>query len=427
MNYSKKLKSKLDDLIINASLNPNFFKNPDSDFTRTRKLTFTSVFHSILTMGGNSLDYELLELFNFNNSTPSSSAFVQARDKILISAFSEVFSLFSGSLNNHRLFRGFRLLAVDGTNLNIFRNPKDIDSFVANKAHHGYNSLNLSAIYDLLNHVYTDAVIQPANHNDERGALIEMLPNVDSKSIIIADRGYESYNLFAHIENINSKYVFRVKDINSNGILSGFNFPNEEFDKEITVNISNFQRKSLKSLPNFKFSPQISRFDFSNTLNPVYTLTFRVVRIKLESGKYESIITNLSYDFSSCDIKELYHLRWGIETSFRHLKYAVGLANFHSKKRDSISQEIYARLILHNFCEAIIQNTVLHRVSTKHNYIINFARAVQICRKYLKTIDAIPFNVEALISKYLSIVRKDRSFKRFIKTKRFTSFVYRVA
>jgi hypothetical protein len=339
MNYSKKLKSKLDDLIINASLNPNFFKNPDSDFTRTRKLTFTSVFHSILTMGGNSLDYELLELFNFNNSTPSSSAFVQARDKILISAFSEVFSLFSGSLNNHRLFRGFRLLAVDGTNLNIFRNPKDIDSFVANKAHHGYNSLNLSAIYDLLNHVYTDAVIQPANHNDERGALIEMLPNVDSKSIIIADRGYESYNLFAHIENINSKYVFRVKDINSNGILSGFNFPNEEFDKEITVNISNFQRKSLKSLPNFKFSPQISRFDFSNTLNPVYTLTFRVVRIKLESGKYESIITNLSYDFSSCDIKELYHLRWGIETSFRHLKYAVGLANFHSKKRDSISQE----------------------------------------------------------------------------------------
>jgi hypothetical protein len=82
---------------------------------------------------------------------------------------------------------------------------------------------------------------------------------------------------------------------------------------------------------------------------------------------------------------------------------------------------------LHNFCEAIIQNTVLHRVSTKHNYIINFARAVQICRKYLKTIDAIPFNVEALISKYLSIVRKDRSFKRFIKTKRFTSFVYRVA
>ena len=49
------------------------------------------------------------------------------------------------------------------------------------------------------------------------------------------------------------------------------------------------------------------------------------------------------------EIKELYHKRWGIETSFRELKYAIGLSALHSKKRESIKQEIYARLLLYNF------------------------------------------------------------------------------
>ena len=37
-------------------------------------------------------------------------------------------------------------------------------------------------------------------------------------------------------------------------------------------------------------------------------------------------------------IKELYHMRWGIETSFRELKYAIGLTSFHSKKRDYMAK-----------------------------------------------------------------------------------------
>jgi hypothetical protein len=45
-------------------------------------------------------------------------------------------------------------------------------------------------------------------------------------------------------------------------------------------------------------------------------------------------------------IKEIYALRWGIETSFRELKYAIGLSNFHAKKVAYIKQEIFARLTL---------------------------------------------------------------------------------
>ena len=199
-----------------------------------------------------------------------------------------------------------------------------------------YNEHVISAMFDLMNKVYTDAVIQPVYQKDERGALISMIPDVVAKSIIIADRGYESYNVMAHIENANQKYVIRVKDIDSNGMAAGFGFTEDEFDHTITMNISKFQRKKLKELPNYRYSPTISRFDFSDKLNPVYSLTFRVVRIRLNDGKYQCLVTNLFDDFSISDIKRLYAMRWGIETSFRELKYAVGLNNFHSKKKDSI-------------------------------------------------------------------------------------------
>ena len=57
-------------------------------------------------------------------------------------------------------------------------------------------------------------------------------------------------------------------------------------------------------------------------------------------------------------IKEIYHLRWGIETSFRELKYAIGLTSFHARKPNYTKQEIYARLLLYNYCELITTHVI---------------------------------------------------------------------
>lgn len=425
--YSKKLKSKLEDIIVAASMNEDFIRNPETDFSRSRKLGFTTTFNSILSMGGNSLGHEMLELFEYKDSLPTTSAFVQAREKILPSAFSHVFFEFTKSLKKPKKYRKYNLYAVDGSILNLYRNPNDLETFVTQSNTNGRNMMMLTAMYDLCNSFYTDVTTQSYSHQDERGALISMLLNLSDKSIVTVDRGYESYNVFAHFNERNLNYVCRVKDISSNGILSGFNLPCEEFDNMLTVNVSNFQKKRYKSLPNYKFSPSITRFDFSTHDNPIYQLSFRVVRFKLESGKFESIITNLGYEFSSEDIKYLYKLRWGIETSFRQLKYAIGLANFHAKKKDSIIQEIYARLTLHNFCESIIQNTIIRKRNSTHNYKINFTRACQVCRKFIRFFNTTLFNVEALISKFLTIIRPNRSYSRNMKPKKFTSFVYRVS
>lgn len=67
-------------------------------------------------------------------------------------------------------------------------------------------------------------------------------------------------------------------------------------------------------------------------------------------------------------IKDLYAGRWGIETSFRDLKYTVGMLNFHSKKVMCIKQEIYAHLIMYNFAEMITSHVVIEKKQRKHTY-----------------------------------------------------------
>ena len=80
-------------------------------------------------------------------------------------------------------------------------------------------------------------------------------------------------------------------------------------------------------------------------------MQFLIVRFQLDNGNYECLATNLSREnFPPEKLKALYARRWGIELSYRDLKYTLGMNNMHSRKTNSIKQEIYSNLIMHNFC-----------------------------------------------------------------------------
>lgn len=121
-------------------------------------------------------------------------------------------------------------------------------------------------------------------------------------------------------------------------------------------------------------------------------------------------------------------MRWGIETSFRELKYAVGLTSFHSKKREYITQEIWVRLLLYNFCEVITAHVSVQKCTEKHTYQINYTFAIHVCRYFIsKMAEKSPPNVEALISKEILPVRPGRHDPRKVDHKKVVSFLYRVA
>jgi hypothetical protein len=387
-------------------------------------------------MGGNSIYKELLELQGYDENTATSSAFVQQRDKLLPCIFEFLLHEFTQSNTSLKTYQGYRLLATDGSSLHIARNPEDVETYYQTRPDRvGYNLLHMTALYDLCNKLYTDACVQPGKLQNENRALVDMVKRsrIDERVIIVADRFYESYNNMANIENKGWYYVIRVKDIGSgSGILAGLDLPKSgEFD--ITINRTLTRRKTneVKNNPGiFKHIASKSPFDFIDpNSNPLYPISFRVVRFKIKDGSFQTVITNLSEsEFSPIQLKGIYKMRWGIETSFRELKYAVGLSYFHSKQRERIEQEIFARIIMYNFAEMITMHVVISQTDNKHIYQVNFTVAIHICKHFLKVCRyAPPCKVEALIRKNILPVRPNRFYKRIIHNRSAVSFIYRVA
>ena len=283
----------------------------------------------------------------------------------------------------------------------------------------------------LLNRIYTDVLVQTAADYNESRACATMIDRSKLEHVIlVADRGYENYNIFAHAIEKGWKFAIRVKDKNSNGIASGLNLPpNDEFDIDIT---QIFSRKNTKTTKNagYKWMPVNQVFDYlPRKSDKTYELSFRIIRFPIGSNSYEIIITNLDRNiFDVKKIKEIYHLRWGIETSFRELKYAIGLTSFHARKPDFIKQEIYARLLLYNYCELITTHVIKQMKNNDKTKQVNFTIAIYICREYLRNKRNLsPPDVINLIEKHVLPVRPGRKDPRKVKPQASVSFLYRVA
>lgn len=115
-------------------------------------------------------------------------------------------------------------------------------------------------------------------------------------------------------------------------------------------------------------------------------MKLRIVRFQLETGEFETIATSLPRTFTLEDIRELYHLHWGIETSFRDLKYTRGMVNLHGKRDAFAEQEIWAALTMFNFTSRSAWEAVVKQPTDGiHAYRVNFKMTVALCREYSRT------------------------------------------
>ena len=435
----RNLFDSIDQILLNKA---SYVKNP-TDHSRTRKLSFKAVINSILQMSGGSINNELLSFFNCSDTTPTAAAFVQQRSKILPTAFEDIFKSFTNSSNPNATYKSYRVLAIDGSDLHVPTNPKDKDSYFPRiNDQRPYNLLHLNALYDVCGKIYVDTIIQKSRNSNENQALIDMVDrNAGTMdTLIIADRGYESYNALAHIQEKGWKFLFRVKDATSSGgIANGLDLPQDnEYDIFINLHLSAGRTKDhwelYKNKNTYKRISHPENFDFfinsagERDALMFYHLPFRILRIKLGEDTYETILTNLPAEtFSFSEIKKLYSMRWGIETSFRDLKYPLGLLNFHARKTDLIYQEIYAHLLLYNFVSLIMSSHKLECLTRKHDYKSSFSIAIHASRLFIKGKISCK-TIKNLLSKYLTPIRPNRkAIRRKKKDRSVMSFNYRLS
>ena len=377
-------------------------------------------------MQSKSLNSELCEYFTDLRFLPTSSALSQQRDKLDISAFQRIMYLFVNAFDDYKTWKGYHILACDGSDVNIAYDEKDVDTKKQNGNNKPFSQLHINGLYDCINHVFWDTSIDTAAKTRECAALMEMIMKHDypSNSIITADRGYEKYNLMACCIENNQKFLIRTKDINVySSILSNLNLPDEEFDLDITKTLTRKQTNETKyNRQKYTYLPYSSDFDYFDT-EGFYEMNLRVVRFKITDDTYECLVTNLTRDeFNLAELKKMYHMRWDIETAFKVLKYIIGMMSFHSKKRNFIQQEIYSAILLHCLTNIITERIQIEQSDRrKHDYKVNLSTAVTNMRLWLRKVIGTDELVKR-IKKYLAPVRPDRKYQRNMKPKSVVPF-----
>jgi hypothetical protein len=343
------------------------------------------------------------------------SALFQARKQLSYTAFTELNRQIIDDIyhkpKHYETWKGFRLCAIDGTSIRLPNEPNIIDHFGIQRGRPGQADCPMgmaSVFYDVLNHLVIDSTIRPKGTSEQKCAE-EHLAYAGTKDLVIYDRGYNAFWLYAlHIKH-NYAFCMRAK-ANKYLIVKQFI---ESNDKERIVTIK----------PN---KPSIKTCREKGI--PTTAIKLRLIRVELEN-EVEVLITNLmdSEKYHANLFKSLYHQRWGIEENYKRLKQWLEIENFSGKSSLSVQQDFYAKIVAVNLTALMAmaaQKTATNE--TKHlkfEYQINFSQALSKMKHRMVTlilqansdISLFIYRTINYISKTIEVIRNGRSVPRKLK------------
>ena len=343
------------------------------------------------------------------------SAFFQARKQLSHTAFQDLNQQFNRSVYQSdwkpKTWMDFRLCAVDGTSIRLPDEPDIIEHFgeQTGRPEQGRCTMGMASVfYDVLNNIIIDSGIHP-RLTSERQCAEDHLAFSDENDLVLFDRGYVAFWLYAYLLQKNIKFCMRAKAKQSLLI--------KEFvasGKEEAIVTFEPNKPSIKTCKEKGLSTQ--------------AITLRLVRVDLPN-EIEVLVTNLMdeehYDRSI--FKGLYHLRLGIEENYKRLKQWLEIENFSGKSALSIKQDFYAKIVASNLTalmEIQAQEIASKRTKTlRRSYQINHAQALSKMKHRIATlllsssrdIRRLIEQTAEYISKTIEAVRGGRSYPRTLK------------
>ena len=363
-----------------------------------------------------------LELYNFIQSLSlkkinhvTNSAYNQARMKIK----PEIFKHFIAELNREFysdnderivLYKGFRMLACDGSFFNLPFVPSLVQKYGTTSNQFDAEVLNArcSILYDLENNMIVGGALA-SYKTGEREMLLTLLNENKKngfKELVILDRGYPSFDLAYELKKRKMDFLMRIKS-DFSGAVSDF----VQGDKQDDI---------------IELQPGKNTNFFEKLYTRKTAITVRLVKVLLESGEVEILMTSLlnakEYDLSL--FKELYFKRWGIETLYDKLKNKLKIEDFTGYSETSILQDFYCTLFLSNVQSLLVSEAndelkMQHITDKKYEYKVNTNLSIgfiktRIIDLFLKESDEEETlkELEGLFLKTLIPIRPNRSYER---------------
>ena len=332
-------------------LNNDEFINKSKDgnqrsFTRSRVFTFKKLVVLLMILKTsyqreiNSFCKKLIR-GNYNIREATSGALTQARAKLNPYAFQRLNEIAVTTFYkdaDFKKWKGFRLLAVDGSVLNLPFSESVVEEFgcedYINKSNGKKSMARCSLLYDVLNHVSIDAQIS-GYRTSEKSLMKNHLAKLRQGDLVLGDRGYAYSSIIYWLSQRDVDFCIRFHDHKMKAVK---NFTlSDKMDIEIEMNIDERVLKTMK-LP--KDTPPIK---------------LRLVKVKLDNGAIEVLGTSLldTSKFATKVFKELYHFRWGVEEAFKMLKSRIGLEDFTGRTARSILQDFHSKTLMMTLCATL--------------------------------------------------------------------------
>jgi hypothetical protein len=399
----------------------NRHRRNEKDFTRKRCLTFVIVVMFLLNLIKRALQDEIDEYFKLLNDEEvairmvTKSAFSQARKKLKYGAFVELNQTQVAYFYNHfepRTWRGFRLVAVDGSTSELPRTAEVIKHFGAWHPAKGDPCpiARVSQMFDVINQVTLEATIAPKALGERALAALHCVL-LKAGDLVLLDRGYPAFWLFALVLAQGAHFCARMP-------LSGW-LVVEQFVA------SGLAEQIVTLYPSYAARKECLARQLSTE-----PLIVRLIRVELDTGEVEVLATSLldSARYPVAVFKELYHQRWPVEEDYKVMKSRIEIENFTGTSVLAVYQDFHAKLFTKNLTAILAypaqQAVRRNSQGKKYTYQVNMTNALSkmkdtIVLLFQRTaILPILSRLWQVMTQVIEPIRPGRSFPRKKRVKR---------
>jgi len=277
-------------------------------FTRTRKMPLQDLPFTMINRKGLTLALELRNYMKIAHPGTfiSKPGYLKQRMKLNPDAFLELYKYHNRNFyadSSFSTYKGHLILAADGSDINIPTTAETLELYgsASRKNTKPQAQIGLGCIYDVMNRMILESDCNKVKFDEMRLAekQLERIPETigNIPFIIIMDRGYPSTPAFIHMMDKGIKFIVRLKS--------------SDYKKEQSSLSENDQLVKIK-LDKSRIRHYEGTID-GERMKELGEISLRMIKIPLENESLEVLATNLSeIEFSTNEIKELYHMRWNI-------------------------------------------------------------------------------------------------------------------
>ena len=270
------------------------------------------------------------------------SALCQARRKLKASALHALNRLWVDGWHaqgGYARWQGLRVVAADGTCLRLPRWDENVQAFGPGPCNDGSVVMARGvALMSVATGQFLDVRLG-AYEQGERALLMGALDALHTDDVMVLDRGYPAWWLFAALQARGLNFCARI---------DACGWPD----------VGRLLRSSAREVVlTHRLRPATRKAVLALGLPCPETITLRLIKVTLPNGHIEVLATSLleGERYPADAFSALYAKRWGIEEGFKTIKHRLHVEGWSGELPHTIEQDVAAKLLMHNITEALCE------------------------------------------------------------------------